>query len=124
MGKRGLTVLGTIAAAFMLTITPASASGRAQDPSDTIISDVTGFFYYERSCLTSYSLRVTSTKAVAAKGNNGRCDGDAWLRVMGDTLGEWRNHETSVTVNSPSGKFRWAYVKGCGDCYAYIVNAS
>ncbi|MBX9392839.1 hypothetical protein K4749_04360 [Streptomyces sp. TRM72054] len=103
MRKRIVTVLGTLTAAFMLAITPASA--RNQDPSDNITYDYPGLFEYTRSCGTSYALSVTSKKAVAAKGNNGRCAGHAWLRVMGDSL----------------GKFRWAYIKGCADCYAYIV---
>ncbi|GGW96345.1 hypothetical protein [Streptomyces chartreusis] len=124
MRKRIVTVLGTLAAAFMLAITPASA--RSQDPSDTIKIDRAGTFQYERSCNNIYTLYVTSKSARAIKGDNPAdgtawCDGHAWLRVMGDSLGEWRNDAREVKLTSPNGKFRWAYIKGCSDCYTYIV---
>jgi len=119
-----LTVLGTLAAAFMLAIPPASARG--QDPSDTIKADRAGFFQYERSCNHIYTLSVTSTSARAVKGDNpldgtAWCGGHAWLRVMGDSLGDWHSDPREVKLTSPNGKFRWAYIKGCSDCYAYIV---
>jgi hypothetical protein len=121
MRKRIATTLGAAAAAFMLAITPASAAG-----SDTIIVDRPGKFQYERSCNNIYTLYVTSTSARAIKGDNPTdgtawCDGHAWLRVMGDSLGDWRHDAREVKLTSPSGKFRWAYIKGCADCHAYIV---
>ncbi|MBE8477472.1 hypothetical protein [Streptomyces justiciae] len=120
MGKRIVTVLGILATAFMLAITPASA--RTIGPGDTIYDDVPGHFYYERSCETYYSLTISRTKAVAGKDiYSGHCAGHVWLRMMGDSLGEWSNDPTSITRTSPKGKFRWAYIKGCADCFAYIV---
>ncbi|QQM46364.1 hypothetical protein [Streptomyces liliifuscus] len=122
MSKRVATVLGAAAAAFMLAVTPASA--RVIGPGDTVYDDSPGHFYYERSCETYYSLSISRTRAVASKDKfSGHCSGHAWLRVMGDSLGEWRHGETGVRLTSPSGKFRWGYVKGCEDCYAYIVYA-
>ncbi|WP_282700062.1 hypothetical protein [Streptomyces sp. CC219B] len=120
MGKRIVTVLGILATAFMLAIAPASA--RTIGPGDTIYDDKPGHFYYERSCGTYYSLSITSKKAVAGKNSNsGHCAGHVWLRMMGDSLGDWSHDASSVTRTSPKGKFRYAYIKGCGDCYAYKV---
>lgn len=119
MRKRAATVLGAAAAAFMLATTPAFAA-------DTILIDKPGKFQYERSCNNIYTLTLTSTKAVATKTDNpldgaAWCAGHVWLRMMGDSLGDWSNDPTSITRTSPQGKFRWAYIKGCADCHAYRV---
>lgn len=113
MRKRIATVLGATAAALMLTTTTASA--------DTVIVDEGNFAYWKRSCATSYSGTVTKTKAVTAKGNDGWCDGHAWLRVLGDSWGTWKHGATSKTLTSPSGKFRKAQHKGCADCKVYTT---
>ena len=98
---------------------------RVSAPSDVIISDEpeldSDFIWYTPSCGTDYSLTVTTTKAVAGKGDNGFCDGDAWLPVHGDTLGQWRNDESRVILRSPNGQFKWAYIRDCTECDAYIV---
>ncbi|MBB5798342.1 hypothetical protein ACIP4U_25770 [Streptomyces caelestis] len=114
--KRIATALGATAAALMLTTTTASAAG-----TDTIITDEPGFFHYERSCKTDYAMTLTKKKAVAAKGNDGRCAGHVWLRMHGDAWGEWAHDSTSVTRTSPKGKFTKALIKGCEDCHAYTV---
>lgn len=115
--KRIATALGATAAALMLTTTTAFAAG-----TDTIITDDPGFFHYERSCKTDYAMTLTKTKAVAAKGNDGWCAGHVWLRMYGDSWGDWVDGgNTSVTRNSPNGKFKKALIKGCEDCHAYTV---
>ncbi|ELS55677.1 hypothetical protein [Streptomyces viridochromogenes] len=116
MRKRITTALGAAAAAIMLTTTTASAAG-----SDDIISDEPGFFHYERSCGTSYAMTLTTKKAIAAKGNDGRCAGHVWLRMYGNAWGDWSHDDTSVTRTSPNGTFKKALIKGCADCHAYTV---
>ncbi|MFJ4982081.1 hypothetical protein ACIP6X_43515 [Streptomyces coeruleorubidus] len=114
--KRIATALGATAAALMLTTTTASAAG-----TDKIITDEPGFFHYERSCKTDYAMTLTKKKAVAAKGNDGWCAGHVWLRMYGDSWGDWAHDSTSVTRTSPKGKFKKALIKGCEDCHAYTV---
>lgn len=118
-GKRIVTVLGTFAAAFMLTVAPASARG--QDPNDRILRDDPGRFEYMRPCLSSYELIVSPTQILGTKDTTGSCAGHVWVRAMGDSLGPWHDDTDAVLLNSPNRKFRWAYIKGCSTCYAYIV---
>ncbi|MEU8990279.1 hypothetical protein AB0C98_28230 [Streptomyces sp. NPDC048558] len=118
MNRRAITVLGTLAAAFVLSITPASA--RAQDPDDGITHDDKGWFMYGRPCGSVYSLELVTTKAIAIKHNTG-CQGHVWVRMHGDSWGDWHHDKNQVTLTSPRGKFDKALIKGCADCYEYTV---
>lgn len=112
MGKRAVTVLGTIAAAFTLTVTPAAA--------DSILHDDPGWFMYTRSCGSVYSLELTTTKAIGFKHTSG-CQGDVWVRMYGDAWGDWHHNSKQLTLTSPKGKFKKALIKGCSGCHAYTV---
>ncbi|MDG9721669.1 hypothetical protein [Streptomyces sp. DH41] len=118
MGKRVSTVLGTLAASFMLaTVTPSSAWA-----ADNILEDERerGWFMYSRSCGSVYSLELTTTRAVGIKHNSG-CAGHVWVRMYGDSWGDWRHDSREKTLTSPRGKFKKALIKGCADCHAYTV---
>lgn len=108
MNRRTATVLGTLAAAFMLAITPASAQ------------DEKGYILFSRPCGSQYSLDLLSTRALGIKHNTG-CQGHVWVRVHGDSWGDWHHHEKRVELTSPRGKFDKALVKGCADCEEHTV---
>ncbi|GHH13228.1 hypothetical protein [Streptomyces lanatus] len=113
MGKRTFTVLGTIAAAFMLATTPASAA-------DSILEKEKGWLMFTRSCGSVYSLDLSTVKATGIKYNTG-CQGHVWVRVHGNGWGDWHHDKHQVTLNSPHGKFDKALVKSCADCDAHTV---
>ncbi|EHN79414.1 hypothetical protein ABZT26_32810 [Streptomyces sp. NPDC005395] len=113
MRKRIAATLGAAATAVMLTAGTASA--------DTDVYFTDGFGQFTRSCDTTYAISLSTTKAVAAKGNNGSCDGHVWMRVHGDAWGSWTHSNTSVKRTSPSGKFDRAQIKGCSSCHVYTV---
>ncbi|MGW6904602.1 hypothetical protein [Streptomyces sp. NPDC054940] len=115
MRKTIAATLGAAAAAVMLTTGTASADIGNPD-SDVYFTN--GFGEFTRPCGTSYAISLTTKKAVAGKGSNGSCAGHVWMRVHGDSWGRWRNSNTQVgPVNSPSGKFDRAEIKGCNESY-------
>ncbi|WP_217212739.1 hypothetical protein [Streptomyces sp. AC550_RSS872] len=114
MRKRITTALGAAAAAVMLATATASAdTGRP----DTGVKFFDGHGKFTRPCGTTYRVGLTTTKVVAAKRLDGRCAGHVWLRVHGNAWGEWRHSDTEITLNSPSGTFDRAQIKGCGEDY-------
>ncbi|MCF1595817.1 hypothetical protein [Streptomyces muensis] len=118
MRKPIAAALGAAAAAVMLTTGTASADTGSGHRPDTGVYFTDGFGQFTRPCGTTYAISLTSKKAVAGKGNNGSCAGHVWMRVHGDSWGKWRNSNTQVgPVNSPSGKFDKAQIKGCNESY-------
>jgi hypothetical protein len=95
----------------MLTTTTASAE------TNEIVYDLGWMIEWERSsCDTGYHAWVTKKEAGTSKYSNGSCAGYAWIRVLGDSWGEWRSHSSQKVLTSPSGKFRKAQHKGCENC--------
>ncbi|MFE6041873.1 hypothetical protein [Streptomyces sp. NPDC056452] len=115
MLRRTATVLGTVAAAFMLTTTTATATA-----ADGIISAGEDNIKWRRSCDSVYFGAVGTTSAQTRKDAGGSCKGDAWLRVYtysGWT--SWVNSSTKAVISSSGGHITRAEHKGCSDCTVY-----
>ncbi|KMS66786.1 hypothetical protein ACM01_45090 [Streptomyces viridochromogenes] len=115
MRKRITTALGAAAAAVMLATATASADTNGRP--DTGVKFFDGSGKFTRPCGTTYQVGLQTTKVVAVKRLDGRCAGHVWLRVHGNAWGEWRHSDTEITLNSPSGTFDRAQIKGCGEDY-------
>lgn len=112
MLRRTATVLGTAAAAFLLTTTTATA--------DEIISAGENNIKWRRSCDNVYFGAVGRTYAITRKDDPGSCKGDAWVRAYtysGWT--SWVHSSTEAEISSSGGHIRRAQHKGCSDCTVY-----
>ncbi|GHH31469.1 hypothetical protein [Streptomyces lanatus] len=107
----GAAIVATAMGAALLSAAPASTA----ESGERVVNRT-----FTRSCGTTYTAYRSSTEAFTAKGDNGSCEGHAWVRVKVD--GKWRSwHHASKKVSVKVSGIQAAHHKGCADCTVYTL---